>query len=82
MKQQEALIEGLDYISNFIRRFTIVERLYRQDDSIDSAAPVADDIRQLRVEFENQVTKLYAQVLSYQSRTVSQLFRSTMGKVV
>ena len=76
--QQKALIEGLDYISSLIVRFTVIERVYRQQEPESSTALSSSGLNELNTLFETQVTKLYSQVLGYQAQVVCQLRRSTL----
>lgn len=76
--QQKALMEGLDYISSLIVRFTVIERVYRQQETEPSAVLSTGGLTELNTLFERQVTKLYSQILGYQAQVVCQLRRSTI----
>ncbi|KAL9063919.1 MAG: hypothetical protein Q9161_009197 [Pseudevernia consocians] len=66
--QQKALVDGLDYITDLIARFTVIERVYvQQKPSVG-----------LYSSFEKKVTKLYGQVLGYQAQVVCQLMRPNL----
>ena len=75
--QQKALVEGLDYISNLVVRFTTIERLYRQQGNGPKSLLDQENVEELNRSFEAQLTKLYSQVLSYQAQVVCHLRRHT-----
>ena len=75
--QNKALVDGLDYISTLIARFTVMERTYQQHKSTLSTS--SDSMNNdLDCSFELQVTKLYSQILAYQARVVCQLPRNAL----
>ena len=76
--QNKALVDGLDYISTLIARFTVMERTYQQYKSTRSTSFDSMDMTDLDRSFELQVTKLYSQVLAYQARVVCQLPRNAL----
>ena len=76
--QNKALVDGLDYISTLIARFTVMERTYQQYKSTRSTSSESMDTTDLDRSFELQVTKLYSQVLAYQARVVCQLPRNAL----
>lgn len=76
--QNKALIDGLDYISTLIARFTVIEGIYQQHISTRSATSGSNDKPELERSFEMQVTKLYSQILAYQARVVCQLPRNAL----
>ena len=76
--QNKALVDGLDYISTLIARFTVMERTYQQYKSSRSTSSDSMDMTDLDRSFELQVTKLYSQVLAYQARVVCQLPRNAL----
>ena len=75
--QQKALVEGLDYISSLVVRFTAIERLYRQQDQRPKSLLDQENFEELNRSFEAQLTELYSQILSYQAQVVCQMRRST-----
>ena len=75
--QKKALVEGLDYISSLIVRFTTIERLYHQQGPRPRSLLDQDDLEELNCSFEAQLTKLYSQILSYQAQVVCQMRRTT-----
>ncbi|MCJ1229232.1 hypothetical protein MMC12_005897 [Toensbergia leucococca] len=64
-KQRTAAIDGLESISETIRRYTEIELLYLQSDE-----------RTLRSDLETTITKLYSQVLEYEARAACQFSRN------
>ena len=76
--QNKALVDGLDYISTLIARFTVMERTYEQHKSTRSTSSDLIDMTDLGRSFELQVTKLYSQILAYQARVVCQLPRKAL----
>ena len=76
--QNKALVDGLDFISTLIARFTVMERTYQQYKSTRSASSESMDMTDLDRSFELQVTKLYSQILAYQARVVCQLPRNAL----
>ena len=76
--QNKALVDGLDYISTLIARFTLMEKTYQQYKSTRSTSSDSMDLTDLDRSFELQVTKLYSQVLAYQARVVCQLPRNAL----
>ena len=76
--QQKALLEGLDYISSLVVRFTTIERLYRQQGVGPKSLLDQDNFEELNRSFEAQLTKLYSQILSYQAQVVCQTCRPTI----
>ncbi len=71
--EYQALLKGLDCISNIICQFTVLERLYRQQGLWKDP----NDI-EVVTNFEANVTKLYSHVLVYQAKVVC---RSTLKAV-
>ena len=76
--QNKALVDGLDYISTLIARFTVMERTCQQYKSTRSASSDSMEMIDLDRSFELQVTKLYSQILAYQARVVCQLPRNAL----
>ena len=76
--QNKALVDGLEYISTLIARFTVIEGTYRQHISTRSTSSSLIDMTDLDHSFELQVTKLHSQILSYQARVVFQLPRNAL----
>ncbi len=64
-KQRSAAIEGLEYISRLVRRYTEIEHIYLQGEE-----PA------LRNDLEAAITKLYRQVLEYEARAACQFNRN------
>ena len=75
--QKKALVEGLDYISSLIVRFTTIERLYHQQGPRPRSLLDQEDLEELNRSFEAQLTKLYSQILVYQAQVVCQMRRTT-----
>lgn len=75
--QKKALLEGLDYISCLVVRFTTIERLYHQQCPRPMSLLDQEDLEELKCSFEAQLTKLYSQILSYQAQVVCQMRRPT-----
>ncbi|KAF7938823.1 uncharacterized protein EAE98_001161 [Botrytis deweyae] len=71
-EQPKALTKGVEYVSELLCRFSVTERLY-QEQIRDALATVLTDTEELRSSFEKSLTELYAQVLLYQCRAISQL---------
>lgn len=74
-EQPKALTKGVEYVSELLCRFSVTERLY-QEQIRDASAIVITDTKELRSSFEKSLTELYAQVLLYQCRAISQLHSS------
>ncbi|TGO60280.1 hypothetical protein BOTNAR_0148g00180 [Botryotinia narcissicola] len=74
-EQPKALAKGVEYVSELLCRFSVTERLY-QEQIRDTSAVVITDTKELRSSFEKSLTELYAQVLLYQCRAISQLHSS------
>ena len=75
--QQKALLEGVDYISSLVVRFTTIERLYRQQGFGPKSLLDQDNFEELNRTFEGELTKLYTQILKYQAQVVCQMGRHT-----
>ena len=75
--QKKALVEGLDYISGLVVRFTTIERLYHQQGPRPKSLLDQESLEELNRSFEAQLTKLYSQILTYQARVVCQMRRPT-----
>ncbi|KAF7888284.1 uncharacterized protein EAF02_002825 [Botrytis sinoallii] len=71
-EQPKALTKGVEYVSELLCRFSVTERLY-QEKIRDALAIIPTDTEELRSSFEKSLTELYAQVLLYQCRAISQL---------
>ncbi|TEY67249.1 hypothetical protein BOTCAL_0128g00090 [Botryotinia calthae] len=71
-EQPKALTKGVEYISELLCRFSVIERLY-QEQTRDDLAVVTTDTEKLRLSFEKSLTELFAQVLLYQCRAISRL---------
>lgn len=69
-KQRSAAIEGLEYISQLVRRYTEIEHIYLQEEE-----PA------LRNDLDNAIMKLYRQVLEYQARAACQFNRNTIFQI-
>ncbi len=69
-KQRSAAIEGLEYISRLVRRYTEIEHIYLQGEE-----PA------LRNDLEAAITKLYRQVLEYEARAACQFNRNTAFQI-
>ena len=70
-EQPQDLADGLEYISTLINRYTVNEEVYRRT--------ITDTSQEnIRAEFENMVTKLYAKILEYQARVAVQLSRHSL----
>ncbi len=69
-KQRSAAIEGLEYISRLVRRYTEIEHIYLQEE--ESA---------LRNDLEAAITKLYRQVLEYEARAACQFNRNIVFQI-
>ena len=76
--QNKALVDGLDYISTLIARFTVMERTYQHFKSTRFTSSDSMDTTDLDRSFELHVTKLYSQILAYQARVVCQLPRNVL----
>ena len=76
ISQDNALVDGLAYISTLIARFTVIEGHFRHYKSALSCR--SSGTADLALSFEIQVTKLYSQVLAYQARVVCQLPRNAL----
>lgn len=72
--QKKALVEGLDYISSLVIRFTTIERLYQQGHRPRSLLD-QENFEELNRSFEAQLTKLYSKVLNYQAQVICQMGR-------
>ncbi|TGO39883.1 hypothetical protein BHYA_0046g00370 [Botrytis hyacinthi] len=72
-EQPKALTKGVEYVSELLCRFSVTERLYQEQ--IRDALAIATT-EELRSSFEKSLTELYAQVLLYQCRAISQLHSS------
>ena len=75
--QNKALVEGLDYISSLVVRFTTIERLYRQQGFGPKSLLDQDNFEELNRTFEAELTKLYTRILKYQAQVVCQMHRHT-----
>lgn len=76
--QNNALVDGMAYISTLIARFTVIEQHFRHYKSALSTSCGSSGTADLALSFEIQVTKLYSQILAYQARVVCQLPRNTL----
>ena len=76
--QKNALVEGLDYISSLVVRFTTIERLYHKQGPKPRSLLDQEDFEQLNRAFEAQLTKLYSKILSYQAQVICQMRRHTL----
>lgn len=65
-QQRAAAIDGLEYISKLVRRYTEIEHIYLQGEEVT-----------LRSDLEAAITKLYGQILEYEARAVCQFNRNT-----
>ena len=75
--QKKALVEGLDYVSSLIVRFTTIEQLYHQQDPRARSLLDKENLEELNRSFEAQLTRLYSQILTYQAQVVCQMCRRT-----
>ncbi len=75
--QNKALVEGLDYISSLVVRFTTIERLYHQQGPRPRSLLDQESFEELNRSFEAQLTKLYSRILTYQAQVVCQMRRPT-----
>ena len=64
-KQRTEAVDGLEYISKLIRRYTEIEHIYLQGDEII-----------LKQDLEATITKLYGQILEYQAKAACQFNRN------
>ena len=78
--QKKALVEGLDYVSSLIVRFTTIEQLYHQQDPRPRSLLDKENLEELNRSFEAQLTKLYSQILTYQAQVVCQMCRRTFTR--
>lgn len=78
--QNKALVDGLDYISTLIARFTVMESAYQRYKSTRSIPSDTTNMIDPDRSFEVQVTKLYSQILAYQARVVCQLPRNAFTR--
>ncbi len=76
--QDKALVDGLDYISTLIARFSVIETTYQQHISTRFTLSGPQKLTELDHSFELQVTKLYSQILAYQARVICQLPRNAL----
>ena len=76
--QKNALVEGLDYISSLVVRFTTIERLYNKQGPKPRSLLDQEDFEELNRAFEAQLTKLYSKILSYQAQVICQMRRHTL----
>ncbi|KAL2039004.1 hypothetical protein N7G274_008344 [Stereocaulon virgatum] len=72
--QQSTLMEGVEYISHMISRFTMIERNCRWREPQIKSSNIGDTT-ELNTAFETQVTKLYSCILCYEARFVCQMVR-------
>lgn len=71
------MTEGLDYITQVICRFAVIEDSYRERQNYD-----ARSVEQARaIEFEEALVKVYLHILLYQISVVTQLSRSKLGQL-
>ncbi|KAI9774707.1 MAG: hypothetical protein M1839_001668 [Geoglossum umbratile] len=63
-KQRAVAIDGLEYVSDLVRRYAEIEHIYLQGEG--------------RGELEAAVTKLYCQVLEFEARAACQFNRNTL----
>ena len=75
--QQSTLMEGVEYISHLIVRFTVIERNCRWREPRIKSSNIGDTT-ELNTTFETQVTKLYSHILCYEARVVCQMVRPTL----
>ncbi|KAM0183487.1 hypothetical protein ACHAPC_006489 [Botrytis cinerea] len=71
-EQPKGLAKGVEYVSELLCRFSVIERLY-QEQIRDDLIVVTTDTKRLRLSFEKSLTELYAQVLLYQCCAISRL---------
>jgi hypothetical protein len=69
-KQRSAAIERLKCISQLIRRYTEIERIYLKKEELA-----------LRNDLEAAIMKLYRQVLKYEARAACQFNRNTAFQI-
>lgn len=65
IKQRFIAIEGLEYISQLIRRYIEIEHIYLQEEELA-----------LRNDLEASITKLYSYILEYEARAACQFNRN------
>ena len=65
-KQRSEVIDGLEYISKTVRRYTEIEHIYLHGEEL-----------MLKGDLEAAVMKLYSQILEYEARAVCQFNRRT-----
>jgi hypothetical protein len=69
-KQRAVAIDGLEYVSDLVRRYAEIEHIYLQGEG-----------HMIRGELEAAVTKLYCQVLEYEARAACQFNRNTLLQI-
>ncbi|MCJ1246978.1 Ankyrin-2 [Trapelia coarctata] len=75
--ERTALTEGLDYITQVICRFSVVEDVYREQQEHDPTS-----VEQAKaVEFAEALVKVYSHILLYQMHVVAQLSRSKLSQL-
>ena len=70
-KQRSAAIDGLESISQLVRRYAEIEHIYLQGEELT-----------LRNDLEAAITKLYSQVLEYEARAACHFNRNTAFQIV
>ncbi|KAI9853440.1 MAG: hypothetical protein M1813_002224, partial [Trichoglossum hirsutum] len=69
-KQRAVAIDGLEYVSDLVRRYAEIEHIYLQGEG-----------HIIRGELEAAVTKLYCQVLEYEARAACQFNRNALLQI-
>ncbi|OCK88590.1 uncharacterized protein K441DRAFT_668990 [Cenococcum geophilum 1.58] len=81
--QDIAAIDGLQYISDLLLRFRVMEITYRERNvhAYPISAQSETKVQRLsKVEFETKTVKLYSQILEYQIRLAYQRSRHTLSR--
>ncbi|OCK83071.1 WD40 repeat-like protein [Lepidopterella palustris CBS 459.81] len=81
--QDIAAIDGLEYISDLLLRFRVMEITYREGNVYPHpiSAQSESEVQRLgKVAFETKTVKLYSQILEYQIRLACQCSRRTLSR--
>lgn len=77
--QEKALYEGFDYITTLIVRFTLIERLYSEQSSRSGPADKSHTDVHYSFEMEVSLYEGYRALISYSSRVLVVVLKSTDG---
>jgi hypothetical protein len=78
--QQTALLQTLDYTSDLMCRFQVMEDVYRVGDTASRAPP--GHRADLLEKFEDHLTELYATILEFQARALNHMGKHSVLRIL